>query len=211
MLTETHSQAGRKLQASTSNLQFYETFTDIKPSYTSLLTGPDTILEVNTQTHLNIITSTTYKRSVAMASNASSPNPGKYSPAMPSDNSPTAASPIMERPPSPDLPLTMTASTVLMNLPRDATAALASAGAFPSEKIIIRFKPVGSAPAVKNERSRVLSTQKFDFVVAYLRKQLRVSDTESVFLYINNTFAPALDEVVGNLWRVSHACLKLAS
>jgi ubiquitin-like protein ATG12 len=38
--------------------------------------------------------------------------------------------------------------------------------------------------------------------VAYLRKTLRVGEAESVFLYVNSTFAPALDEVVGNLWRV---------
>lgn len=97
-----------------------------------------------------------------------------------------------------------------MNLPRDATAALAAAGSFPSEKVVIRFKPVGSAPAIKNQRSRVSSSQKFDFVVAYLRKQLKVSDTESVFLYINNTFAPALDEVIGNLWRVSRVLNRLS-
>ncbi|KAK3350034.1 ubiquitin-like autophagy protein Apg12-domain-containing protein [Lasiosphaeria hispida] len=104
---------------------------------------------------------------------------------------------------SPDLPLTMSASTVLMSLPRDATAALAAAGAFPQEKVVLRFKPVGSAPPlpVRRELARVVSTYKFEFVVTHLRKILKVQDTESVFLYINSTFAPALDEVVGNLWR----------
>lgn len=124
------------------------------------------------------------------------------SPALPSDNSPQA-SPIMERPPSPDLPLTMTASTVLMSLPRDATAALAAAGGFTQEKVIIRFRPVGSAPAIRQPRVKVTSSQKFENVVAHIRKSLKVSGTESVFLYINNTFAPALDEIIGNLWRVS--------
>lgn len=89
-----------------------------------------------------------------------------------------------------------------MGLPRDATAALASAGGFPFEKVIIRFRPVGAAPAIRRERLRVTSTQKFENVVAHVRKTLKVTNTESVFLYINNTFAPALDEVVGNLWRV---------
>lgn len=36
-----------------------------------------------------------------------------------------------------DLPLTMTASVVLTSLPRDATAALAAAGAFEKEKGIV--------------------------------------------------------------------------
>lgn len=121
-----------------------------------------------------------------------------------SSSSPSAAaSPVLEGRDSPDLPLTMTASTVLMTLPRDATAALAAAGGFPQEKIVVRFKPVGSAPPIRRELLKVGSVHKFESVVAYLRKTLKVSDTESVFLYINNTFAPALDEVVGNLWRAS--------
>ncbi|KAM7188612.1 Ubiquitin-like autophagy protein Apg12 domain containing protein [Naviculisporaceae sp. PSN 640] len=110
-------------------------------------------------------------------------------------------SPVLESRDSPDLPLTMTASTVLMALPRNASEALAAAGEFPQEKVVVRFKPVGAAPALRREVVKVLSTNKFEAIVAYLRKALKVQDTESVFLYINNTFAPALDEVVGNLWR----------
>ncbi|KAK4241786.1 hypothetical protein C8A03DRAFT_40877 [Achaetomium macrosporum] len=124
------------------------------------------------------------------------PNPA----ASPGNNSPPA-SPVLEGRDSPDLPLTMTASTVLMTLPRDATAALAAAGAFPQEKVVVRFKPVGSAPPIRRELVKVASANKFESVVAYLRKTLKVSETESVFLYVNSTFAPALDEVVGNLWR----------
>jgi len=97
----------------------------------------------------------------------------------------------------------MTASTVLLGLPRDATAALASAGGFERDKVVVRWKPVGSAPPVRHLRSKISATQKFEAVVLYLRNQLRVRDSESVFLYVNSTFAPALDEVVGNLHRVS--------
>ena len=132
---------------------------------------------------------------------ASSPSPAP-------DTSPPA-SPVLEGRDSPDLPLTMEASTVLMALPRDATTALAAAGGFPLEKIVVRFKPVGSAPPIRRELVKVASAHKFESVVAYLRKTLKVTDTESVFLYINSTFAPALDEVVGNLWRVgfSRSCV----
>lgn len=124
------------------------------------------------------------------------------------DNSPPA-SPVLEGRDSPDLPLTMEASTVLMALPRDATTALAAAGAFPLDKVVVRFKPVGSAPPIRRELVKVASAHKFESVVAYLRKTLKVTDTESVFLYINSTFAPALDEVVGNLWRVGLPALLL--
>lgn len=113
-----------------------------------------------------------------------------------------------DRSPSPDLPLTMTASLVLTHLPRDAAAALAEVGTtFGSqEKVIVRFKPVGgSAPPLpaRRERSTISATSRFEAVVAYLRRTLKVAESDSLFLYVNSTFAPALDEVVGNLWRVS--------
>ncbi len=38
--------------------------------------------------------------------------------------------------------------------------------------------------------------------MAYLRRVLRCGPSDSVFLYVNSTFAPALDEIVGNLHRV---------
>ncbi|EGO54700.1 hypothetical protein NEUTE1DRAFT_124896 [Neurospora tetrasperma FGSC 2508] len=134
---------------------------------------------------------------------SSQPPHGTASPPSLHDDNPNSstASPVLEGRDSPNLPLTMTASTVLMTLPRDATAALAEAGTFDQEKVVIRFKPVGSAPALRREQVKVLSTHSFETVVAYLRKTLKVQETESVFLYVNSVFAPALDEVVGNLWR----------
>ncbi|KAK0641114.1 ubiquitin-like autophagy protein Apg12-domain-containing protein [Cercophora newfieldiana] len=121
--------------------------------------------------------------------------------AAPSSNNSPPASPVLEGRDSPDLPLTMTASTMLISLPHDATAALAAAGGFPQEQVVVRFRAVGAAPPLRRDVVKVTSTHKFETIVAHLRKTLKVQETGSVFLYINNTFAPALDEVVGNLWR----------
>jgi ubiquitin-like protein ATG12 len=96
---------------------------------------------------------------------------------------------------------------MLTALPRDATEALASAGTFPQEKVVVKFKPVGNAPLLARDVGRINSSQKFEAVVAYLRRQLRVKDTDSVFLYVNSAFAPSLDEIVGNL----HRCFKNSS
>lgn len=116
----------------------------------------------------------------------------------------TQATPVEERPPSPEVPLTMTASTMLSSLPRDETAALASAGSFPSEKVVVRFGALGGdTPALKQLVFRIGAVQKFEFVMRFLRKKLGIKDAQSVFLYINSSFAPSLDEVVGNLHRVS--------
>ena len=107
------------------------------------------------------------------------------------------------RSPSPDLPLTMTASVPLPELPHGASAALASAAPFASEKVVVRFKPVGAAPALSQDVCKISSSRKFEEVVRYLRRKLKCKDTDSVFLYVNSAFAPSLDEVVGNLHQVS--------
>jgi ubiquitin-like protein ATG12 len=92
---------------------------------------------------------------------------------------------------------------ILTSLPRDAASALSAAGNFAAAKINVRFKAVGSAPALDRQVCKISSTQRFEQVVAYLRKTLKVGPMDSVFLYVNSSFAPALDEVVGNLHRVS--------
>ncbi|KAG0651586.1 Autophagy-related 12 [Hyphodiscus hymeniophilus] len=103
-----------------------------------------------------------------------------------------------------DLPLTLASSMILTSLPRDAASALSAAGNFPTAKINVRFKAVGSAPSLDRQVCKISSTQRFEQVVAYLRKTLKVGPMDSVFLYVNSSFAPALDEVVGNL----HRCFK---
>lgn len=122
------------------------------------------------------------------------------------DDDPEAAD--EERTPSPDLPLTMNASVHLADLPQNASEALskdvARLAAAQQAKVIVRFKPVGSAPALQQDICKVSSDQKFDFVVRYLRKKLRCKETDSAFLYVNQAFAPSLDEVVGNLHQVGH-------
>jgi ubiquitin-like protein ATG12 len=102
----------------------------------------------------------------------------------------------------------MAASINLSALPRDGASALASAGSYPKAKVTVHFKAVGSAPAIKNQVCKISSTQRFE--VAYLRRVLKVGEIDSVFLYVNSSFAPALDEVVGNLHQVGSFALLLA-
>lgn len=101
--------------------------------------------------------------------------------------------------------MTMASSMVLSNLPRDAAKALSQANTQDKVFAKVLFKPVGSAPPMPGRPlCKISSVQRFEAVVAYLRRQLKVGPTDSVFLYVNSTFAPALDEVVGNL----HRCFK---
>ncbi|KAJ5856159.1 Autophagy-related protein 12 [Penicillium soppii] len=94
-----------------------------------------------------------------------------------------------------DLPMNMSASVMLTNLPRDATQALADV------EITVRFQPLPSAPILKNRVFKVSASQKFETVVKFLRKKLDCKETDSVFCYVNSVFAPGLDEGMGGLWR----------
>ncbi|KAL4729041.1 Ubiquitin-like protein [Fusarium chlamydosporum] len=108
-----------------------------------------------------------------------SPSPSTASPMPLADNEAAGSGAA-----SPNLPLTMSASVVLADLPRDASAALASAGSFKTDKVVVRFKPVGSAPSLAQDVCKISATRRFEEVVS--------------------AFAPSLDEVVGNL----HQCFK---
>lgn len=102
-----------------------------------------------------------------------------------------------------DLPLTLASSMILTRLPGDTASALRTAGEFPTPKVTVRFVAIGSAPPLRQKVCRISSAQRFEQVVSYLRRTLKVRSTDSVFLYVNSSFAPALDEIVGNLHGVS--------
>ncbi|KAJ5164432.1 Autophagy-related protein 12 [Penicillium coprophilum] len=100
-----------------------------------------------------------------------------------------------------DLPMNMSASVMLTNLPRDAHQALADVESIDSGKVTVRFQPLPSAPILKNRVFKVSASQKFETVVKFLRKKLDCKETDSVFCYVNSVFAPGLDEGMGGLWR----------
>lgn len=99
------------------------------------------------------------------------------------------------------MPLTMAASAILTQLPKDASSALHGAGDLPQPKITVRLLPVGSAPLLKQSVFKISSTQHFSAIVNFIRKRVGAKEGDGVFCYVNSTFAPQPDEVVGNLWR----------
>ncbi|RKF79948.1 Ubiquitin-like protein ATG12 [Golovinomyces cichoracearum] len=102
---------------------------------------------------------------------------------------------------NPTLPVTLASSTKLNRLPYDITSALSAVGEFPKPKVTFHFTAIGSAPILRQNLCKISSMQRFEVVVSYLRRTLRMTATESIFVYVNSCFAPALDEVVGNLYR----------
>lgn len=69
--------------------------------------------------------------------------------------------------------------------------------------VLLHFRPGPSTPLLPGEKQkyRMSSTLHFDAIIKFLRKKLRLQNHESIFCYVNQVFAPGLDEGVGNLWR----------
>ena len=90
--------------------------------------------------------------------------------------------------------------------------------------VTIKFKAMGSAPVLNKDTYKIKTSQRFENVAVFLRAQLGLSSSspsastspppaaqQSLYLYVNFTFAPALDENVGNLWRVWRSLTVLSS
>ncbi|KAK9239296.1 ubiquitin-like autophagy protein Apg12-domain-containing protein [Lipomyces kononenkoae] len=105
----------------------------------------------------------------------------------------------------PEEKVTMAASVVLTLLPTDATGALDVYAHPAPRKVGIKFRAIGSAPILSHPVARITASQRFEVVVRFLRRQLKCKDTDPLFVYINSTFAPALDQEVGYL----HDCFKI--
>lgn len=77
-----------------------------------------------------------------------------------------------------------------------------------STTVTIRFRPVGSAPALRQAVVKVSSNNRFETVVGFLSRKLKGAGGDGgeggggVFCYVNSVFAPGLDEGVGGLWKV---------
>ena len=125
--------------------------------------------------------------------------------------------------------MTMAASVILEHLPKDAHAALETAGELRDANgdlkgkgealretcpfrprsmltaiaVKVRLSPLPNTKPLKTPVFNCGASQRFEFIVRFLRKRLQLKDHETVFCYVNSVFAPGLDEGIGNLWRVS--------
>ncbi|KAK9766424.1 Ubiquitin-like protein, variant 2 [Basidiobolus ranarum] len=71
-------------------------------------------------------------------------------------------------------------------------------------KVVVRFRAIGNAPILRQTLYKITASHKFQTVIMFLRKELKYKGTEPLFMYINSAFSPAPDELVSNLYKVSH-------
>lgn len=55
----------------------------------------------------------------------------------------------------------------------------------------VQFKAVGSAPILRKNKFRVDAGESFGTVIAFLRRQLQIGDTDPLCCYLASAFAPA--------------------
>ncbi|KAG6831033.1 hypothetical protein H0H87_006525 [Tephrocybe sp. NHM501043] len=68
-------------------------------------------------------------------------------------------------------------------------------------KVIVRFKAVGNAPIMKQNFYKITSSNRFQAVIQFLRKELGWQAGDPLFTYVNLAFSPAPDDTVSNLFK----------
>lgn len=66
-------------------------------------------------------------------------------------------------------------------------------------KVIIRLKATGNAPILKQQVFKLSSLNKFQKVSLFIRKALTLSDSDSLYCYINSSFIPSNEDLLGDL------------
>uniref|UniRef100_A0A914UV12 Ubiquitin-like protein ATG12 n=2 Tax=Plectus sambesii TaxID=2011161 RepID=A0A914UV12_9BILA len=67
-------------------------------------------------------------------------------------------------------------------------------------KIEVLLKPVGDAPIMKQKKWSVETNKSVAWIIAFVRKYIKMNVSDSLFIYVNQCFAPSPDQSLGNLF-----------
>jgi len=88
-----------------------------------------------------------------------------------------------------------------LDIPPETLAALDTYKAKDTSKVVVRFKAVGAAPIMKQNFYKITSSNRFQTVIQFLRKEIGWKQGDALFTYINLAFSPAPDDTVSNLFK----------
>uniref|UniRef100_UPI00358FB9E1 ubiquitin-like protein ATG12 n=1 Tax=Myxine glutinosa TaxID=7769 RepID=UPI00358FB9E1 len=88
----------------------------------------------------------------------------------------------------------------------------------PRKKVDILLKAVGDAPIMKQKKWSVEPHKTVQGIIQFVRKYIKCEPEDALFLYVNQSFAPSPDQVIGSLYEcfgsdgklVLHYCKSLA-
>ncbi|KAM0756560.1 autophagy protein 12 [Meredithblackwellia eburnea MCA 4105] len=91
--------------------------------------------------------------------------------------------------------------STIKSVSNQANQALDSYKQKDASKVVVRFKATGNAPIMKQNFYKITASNRFQTVIAFLRKELGWKPSDPLFLYINASFSPAPDDSVANLFK----------
>ncbi|CAG5117657.1 unnamed protein product [Candidula unifasciata] len=69
-----------------------------------------------------------------------------------------------------------------------------------NSKVDILLKPAGDAPIMKKKKWTVERSRKIAGVAEFIKKFIKMEPSESLFLYVNQSFAPSPDTEIGSIF-----------
>ncbi|XP_057300453.1 autophagy protein 12-like [Hydractinia symbiolongicarpus] len=67
-------------------------------------------------------------------------------------------------------------------------------------KIDVLLKAAGDAPIMKKKKWAVDANRPIAYLIEFIRKYIKCEPSESLFLYVNQTFVPSPDQLLSNLF-----------
>ena len=86
------------------------------------------------------------------------------------------------------------------NVPIDNAQTPIKSTAEKKAKIDVLLKAAGDAPIMKKKKWAVDANKPIAYLIEFIRKYIKCEPSESLFLYVNQTFAPSPDQVLSNLF-----------
>ncbi|XP_035204998.1 ubiquitin-like protein ATG12, partial [Stegodyphus dumicola] len=74
--------------------------------------------------------------------------------------------------------------------------------------VTVWLKPTGNAPIIKNKKWVVEKNCTIAKIMGFLKQYMKLDSSASVFLYVNQAFAPSPDHEVGNVFELQNVCKK---
>uniref|UniRef100_A0A7S4C2C5 Ubiquitin-like protein ATG12 n=1 Tax=Chrysotila carterae TaxID=13221 RepID=A0A7S4C2C5_CHRCT len=72
------------------------------------------------------------------------------------------------------------------------------------ERVVVSFRHTGDAPVLRQSKFKLPAKLRFHEVASLLRQHLQLQPTDSLFLFCNSSFAPQLDQLLGDVAACFH-------
>ncbi|XP_037050958.1 autophagy protein 12-like [Bradysia coprophila] len=87
-----------------------------------------------------------------------------------------------------------------MSMERESSTDTAPEKQSTSTKIDILLNATGNVPIMKKRKWAVEGNKPIGSIISFIHKYLKMDAEEKLFLYVNQTFAPAPDQIIKNLY-----------